>query len=76
MARRVKPRTPARTSTAPVPGQLGMFGSPDPWQPSRGCECRPPAPRGCHHCKHCDTCQDCGRCAGSGCDCDCEETSR
>ncbi|MEF9908636.1 hypothetical protein ACQSMD_33350 [Streptomyces flavovirens] len=55
----------------PIPGQLGLFGSEEPWQPT-GCSCWPPAPRGCHHCKHCDTCQDCGHCAGTGCTCTCD----
>jgi hypothetical protein len=70
--RRIKPRAPKRAPEQPVPGQLGMFGSPDPWQPT-GCDCWPPAPRGCHHCKNCETCQDCGRCAGTGCSCECDD---
>lgn len=69
-ARRI--RTPKRAPEAPVPGQLGLFGSTDPWAPT-GCDCWPPVPRGCHHCKACDTCQDCGKCAGTGCTCDCED---
>lgn len=72
MARRIPPRTPARTPAVPVPGQLGMFGSEDPWQPT-GCDCWPVAVRGCHHCKNCDTCGDCGRCAGRGCSCECDD---
>ncbi|WP_406380791.1 hypothetical protein [Streptomyces sp. NBC_01618] len=57
----------------PVPGQLGLFGTEEPWQPTTGCRCWPPAPRGCHHCKNCDTCQDCGHCAGPGCSCACDD---
>lgn len=71
--RRVKPRAPKRAPEAPVPGQVGLFGSADPWAPTRDCRCWPPVPRGCHHCKTCDTCQDCGRCAGTGCSCACED---
>lgn len=72
MTRRIRPRAPKRTPEQPVPGQLGMFGSPDPWQPSN-CRCWPPTLRGCHHCQACDTCLDCGQCAGSGCTCECED---
>lgn len=70
--RRIKPRTPPRTITTPVPGQLG-FDSDEPWLPT-GCQCFPPVPRGCGHCKTCSTCQDCGRCAGRGCNCECEDS--
>ncbi len=72
---RTRVRAPRRAPGQPVPGQLGLFGSPEPWQPTRDCRCRPPVPRGCHHCSHCDTCQDCNRCAGSGCSCECEDDS-
>ncbi|MFI0724248.1 hypothetical protein [Streptomyces sp. NPDC021224] len=73
MVRRLRPRAPRRTPEVPVPGQLGLFGSPDPWEPTRDCTCRPPDLRACHHCRTCDTCQDCGRCAGRGCSCECED---
>jgi hypothetical protein len=32
MAGRVKPRAPRRAPEENVPGQLGLFGSPEPWQ--------------------------------------------
>ncbi|NEW77660.1 hypothetical protein [Streptomyces rhizosphaericus] len=72
--RRIKPRTPPRAVTVQVPGQLG-FDCDEPWQPTSGCTCWPPVPRGCGHCKTCDSCQDCGRCAGRGCVCECEDDS-
>ena len=71
--RRVRPRAPKRAPEPPTEGQMGLFGSPDPWMPTRNCQCWPPVPRGCHHCKNCDTCQDCGRCAGTGCSCACND---
>ena len=71
MARRVKPRAPKRVQVEMTPGQLGMFGSPDPWQPTEGCQCWPVVLRGCQHCKACGTCRECGRCAGPGCACAC-----
>lgn len=70
--RRAATRKPRRVPVQPVLGQLGLFGSADPWMPSRDCRCWPPAPRGCHHCANCDTCQDCDRCAGRGCSCACD----
>lgn len=73
MTRHPRPRAPRRAPEMPSAGQLGLFGSPDPWQPTRDCQCWPPAPRGCHHCKNCDTCQDCGHCAGPGCSCACDD---
>lgn len=72
MARRIKPRAPRTAPTFPTSGQLGLFGSPDPWQPS-SCSCWPPENRGCGHCRRCETCQDCTRCAGTGCSCECED---
>ncbi|MCC3654737.1 hypothetical protein LIX60_25385 [Streptomyces sp. S07_1.15] len=69
--RRRPVRCPARTAE-PVPGQLGLFGSPDPWQPT-GCRCWPVDNRGCGHCRTCSACQDCGRCAGPGCACGCDD---
>ncbi|WP_432034472.1 hypothetical protein [Streptomyces antibioticus] len=71
MARTRAPRR--RTPVTMSPGQLGLFGSADPWEPSTGCRCWPPELRGCQHCTTCDTCQDCGRCAGRGCTCECDD---
>ncbi|MFE1576249.1 hypothetical protein [Streptomyces fradiae] len=53
-------------------GQLGLFGSAEPWQPT-GCRCWPLTLRGCQHCTACSTCTDCGRCAGQGCTCECAD---
>ncbi|MDX2930430.1 hypothetical protein PV411_38730 [Streptomyces sp. NRRL_B-16638] len=73
MARsRVKPRAPRRAPEENVPGQLGLVGSADPWQPT-GCRCWPPDNRGCGHCRTCSACQDCGACAGPGCACGCDD---
>ncbi|WP_431776995.1 hypothetical protein [Streptomyces cucumeris] len=72
--RRVKPRAPRKTPDLPVPGQLG-FDTDEPWAPTRNCQCFPPVPRACGHCQRCDSCQDCGRCAGRGCNCECEDDS-
>ncbi len=69
--RRVKPRPVPTTITDPTAGQMGLFGPADPWQPSM-CNCWPRVLRGCRHCKVCDSCQDCGRCAGRGCECECQ----
>ncbi|MGA5552658.1 hypothetical protein [Streptomyces pseudogriseolus] len=55
-----------------MPGQLGLFGSPEPWQPT-GCRCWPVDNRGCGHCRTCSACQDCGQCAGPGCACGCDD---
>ncbi|MFD9099315.1 hypothetical protein [Streptomyces collinus] len=73
MARRIKPRAPKRAPEANVSGQLGLFGSAEPWQPTRDCRCWPVTTRGCGHCKACDGCQECGRCAGPGCSCECDD---
>ncbi|MEZ3182982.1 hypothetical protein KYY02_31280 [Streptomyces pimonensis] len=69
----IKPRAPRKTPAPMSPGQLGLFGAPEPWQPT-GCRCWPPDLRpGCQHCRTCSACQDCGRCAGTGCSCTCDD---
>lgn len=68
---RYRPRTPPKTPTVPVTGQLNLLGG-EPWQVA-ACACWPPNLRGCQHCKTCDTCGDCGQCAGRGCaPCECD----
>lgn len=72
MAGRVKLRAARGAPEVNVPGQLGLFGSPEPWQPT-GCRCWPIDNRGCGHCRTCSACGDCGRCAGQGCACGCDD---
>ncbi|MFI1962438.1 hypothetical protein ACH46L_31725 [Streptomyces althioticus] len=65
-------KAPRKAPPAMSVGQLGLFGSPDPWQPT-GCRCWPVDNRGCGHCRACSACKTCGKCAGPGCSCGCDD---